>query len=114
MAFTSTVAARPATLAVRASVRAARPQRVAAPKRALLARASGKEFLSSEGAKLQEALSAALKEAEECQDECAPAWDVVEELSAEMAHKISKVKADPLEEFCEDNPDADECRVYED
>lgn len=77
MAFTSTVAARPATLAVRASVRAARPQRVAAPKRALLARASGKEFLSSEGAKLQEALSAALKEAEECQDECAPAWDVV-------------------------------------
>jgi len=31
-----------------------------------------------------------------------------------MAHKISKVKADPLEEFCEDNPDADECRVYED
>lgn len=37
-----------------------------------------------------------------------------EELSAEMAHKISKVKADPLEEFCESNPDADECRVYED
>ena len=25
-----------------------------------------------------------------------------------------KEKTDPLENFCEDNPEADECRVYED
>jgi hypothetical protein len=76
MAFT-VVAARPAALTVRASVRAVRPAKVSAPRRTLLARASGKEYLADSGAKLQEALAAALKEAEECQDQCAPAWDVV-------------------------------------
>lgn len=77
MAFTSAVVARPAVLSARATVRAARPQRVAAPKRSLVSRASGKEYLSSEASKLQDALQAALKEAQECEDECAPAWDVV-------------------------------------
>ncbi|KAG0556235.1 hypothetical protein M758_11G036400 [Ceratodon purpureus] len=38
---------------------------------------------------------------------CATAWDDVE------AAKKEKV-SDPLEEFCEDNPEADECRVYKD
>jgi hypothetical protein len=47
--------------------------------------------------------------------ECAAAWDEVEELSATAADKkLQKGSSDPLEEFCEDNPDADECRVYED
>jgi len=47
--------------------------------------------------------------------ECAAAWDNVEELSAEASHqKAKEVKKDPLEEFCEGAPDADECRVYED
>jgi hypothetical protein len=50
---------------------------------------------------------------------CAAAWDNVEELSAAAAHKKvavqdDKVSSDPLEAFCDDNPDADECRVYED
>jgi hypothetical protein len=42
-------------------------------------------------------------------------WDNVEELSAAAAHKKvayqdDKVSSDPLEQFCDDNPDADECR----
>lgn len=42
-------------------------------------------------------------------------WDNVEELSAAAAHKKvavqdDKVSSDPLEAFCDDNPDADECR----
>lgn len=43
------------------------------------------------------------------------AWDVVEELDAARSHKAAAAKAnpassDPLEQFCEGNPDADECR----
>lgn len=46
-------------------------------------------------------------------------WDNVEELSAAAAHKKvafanDPVSNDPLEQFCDDNPDADECRVYDD
>jgi hypothetical protein len=42
-------------------------------------------------------------------------WDNVEELSAAAAHKKvavqnDPVSTDPLEQFCDDNPDADECR----
>jgi hypothetical protein len=42
-------------------------------------------------------------------------WDNVEELSAAASHKKAayqddKVASDPLEAFCDDNPDADECR----
>jgi len=50
--------------------------------------------------------------------ECAAAWDNVEEISAAIAHKkandIANNADDPLEKYCEDNPDADECRVYDD
>lgn len=47
--------------------------------------------------------------------ECAVEWDIVEELSAEQAHQKQKApKKNSLEQFCEDNPDALECRVYED
>lgn len=43
------------------------------------------------------------------------AWDVVEELEAEASHmKANTQKADPLEEYCKDSPEADECRTYED
>lgn len=50
--------------------------------------------------------------------DCAVAWDTVEELSAAAAHKKVANAADPtlndpLEAFCQDSPDADECRVYE-
>ncbi len=43
------------------------------------------------------------------------AWDTVEEISAAAEKKRKAAKEqDPLEKFCEDNADADECRVYED
>lgn len=44
----------------------------------------------------------------------AAAWDTVEELSAAASHAKEADKIDnandPLEKFCDDNPDADECR----
>ncbi|CAL9081107.1 unnamed protein product [Musa acuminata var. zebrina] len=47
--------------------------------------------------------------------ECAAAWDEVEELSAAASHARDKLKtSDPLEEYCKDNPETDECRTYED
>jgi len=46
---------------------------------------------------------------------CATAWDEVEELSASAADKKqAKSTSDPLDAYCDDNPEADECRVYED
>lgn len=47
--------------------------------------------------------------------ECATAWDTVEELQAEAAHQREKApEKSELEKFCDDNPDAEECRIYED
>ncbi|KAK0578690.1 hypothetical protein LWI29_014527 [Acer saccharum] len=37
------------------------------------------------------------------------AWDEVEEVSQAKADQ-----QDPLEFFCQDNPETDECRIYED
>lgn len=46
---------------------------------------------------------------------CAVAWDIVEELQAEYSHK--KVQEQPsqsqFEEYCDGNPNAEECRVYD-
>ncbi len=47
--------------------------------------------------------------------ECAAAWDAVEELQAEAAHqRQNQPQKSSLEQYCDDNPDAAECRVYED
>ena len=47
--------------------------------------------------------------------ECAAAWDAVEELQAEAAHqKQGNPEKNSLEKFCDANPDAVECRVYDD
>lgn len=46
--------------------------------------------------------------------ECAAAWDAVEELQAEAAHQRSSKTKNSFEQYCDDNPDAAECRVYED
>jgi len=47
--------------------------------------------------------------------ECAVAWDSVEELQAEAAHRRSQEPPkNSLEKFCDLNPEAAECRVYED
>ncbi len=46
--------------------------------------------------------------------ECAAAWDIVEELQAELAHQRSqKPSKTAFEEYCEDNPEALEARIYD-
>ena len=46
--------------------------------------------------------------------ECAAAWDAVEELQAEASHqKVNKPK-NSLQQYCDENPEAAECRLYED
>jgi CP12 domain len=46
--------------------------------------------------------------------ECAAAWDAVEELQAEAAHQKQAKPKNSFEQYCDDNPDAAECRIYED
>jgi len=46
--------------------------------------------------------------------ECAAAWDAVEELQAEASHRKQTKPKNSLERYCDANPDADECRLYED
>lgn len=45
--------------------------------------------------------------------ECAAAWDAVEELQAEASHQRQVKPKNSLEQYCDDNPDAAECRLYE-
>ena len=45
--------------------------------------------------------------------ECAAAWDAVEELQAEAADQRQVKPKSSLEKYCDDNPDAAECRLYE-
>jgi hypothetical protein len=47
--------------------------------------------------------------------ECAAAWDAVEELQAEASHQREhQPQKTSLEAYCDSNPDAAECRVYDD
>ena len=46
--------------------------------------------------------------------ECAAAWDAVEELQAEASHQRQSKPKNSLEKYCDENPSADECRVYDD
>jgi hypothetical protein len=46
--------------------------------------------------------------------ECAAAWDVVEELQAEASHQRQTKPKNSLEQYCDDNPEAAECRIYDD
>lgn len=45
--------------------------------------------------------------------ECAAAWDAVEELQAEASHQRESKQKNSLEQFCDANPEAAECRVYD-
>jgi hypothetical protein len=47
--------------------------------------------------------------------ECAAAWDAVEELQAEAAHQRQKEAPakTSFQQYCDANPEADECRVYD-
>ncbi|MFS8120715.1 MAG: Calvin cycle protein CP12, partial [Microcoleus sp.] len=40
-------------------------------------------------------------------------WDAVEELQAEASHQKQVKPKNSLERFCDDNPDAAECRIYD-
>ena len=44
--------------------------------------------------------------------ECAAAWDAVEELQAEASHQKQVKPKNSFEQYCDDNPDAAECRIY--
>ncbi len=46
--------------------------------------------------------------------ECAVAWDTVEELQAELAHRRQARPKSSLDTYCDENPSALECRVYDD
>jgi hypothetical protein len=46
--------------------------------------------------------------------ECAAAWDAVEELQAEAAHQRQSQPKTSFEKYCDENPEADECRIYDD
>lgn len=46
--------------------------------------------------------------------ECAAAWDAVEELQAEASHQRQAKPKTSLEQYCDENPEAVECRLYED
>lgn len=71
---------------------------------------------------LTEMIEKKVKEAKEVcgedarSDECKVAWDEVEEVSQAKAHLRLKLQLneDPLEPYCQDNPETDECRTYED
>merc|ERR1712037_82974 len=100
------------------AVAGARSARVAQAAR--VARVSRRSLTLAKAQDMSDALEEAINEAKEtCEDDpkkadCAVAWDNVEEISAEISHKKAAKKNDPLEDFCDDNPEADECRVYED
>jgi hypothetical protein len=45
---------------------------------------------------------------------CAVAWDIVEELQAEKAHKATaKIPKTSLENYCDGHPDSVECLIYD-
>ncbi len=46
--------------------------------------------------------------------DCAVAWDIVEELQAERSHRQTSVHTkNSFERYCDENPEADECRIYD-
>lgn len=67
--------------------------------------------------KVKESIQSAMEtcEGDNTSKECVASWDTVEELSATQSDLRNKAKSiDPLEEFCKDNPETEECRTYED
>ncbi len=65
---------------------------------------------------IQEAIAlarAACSEKGGTSSECAVAWDTVEELQAEKSHRKADTLRHSFERYCEENPAADECRIYD-
>lgn len=44
---------------------------------------------------------------------CAVAWDIVEELHAEKAHRQQHKVKNNFEMYCDEYPEAEECRIYD-
>ncbi|WCJ22317.1 Calvin cycle protein CP12-1 chloroplastic [Euphorbia peplus] len=81
---------------------------------------SGRMQVRAAPESISDKVAESIKGAEEtCADdpasgECVAAWDEVEELSAAASHARDKKKdSDPLETYCKDNPETDECRTYD-
>uniref|UniRef100_A0A803N6K4 CP12 domain-containing protein n=2 Tax=Chenopodium quinoa TaxID=63459 RepID=A0A803N6K4_CHEQI len=49
-------------------------------------------------------------------DGCKVAWDEVEEISAAKSHLRLQLmhSGDPLQSFCQEHPETEECRTYQD
>ncbi|MFN5514467.1 MAG: CBS domain-containing protein [Cyanobacteriota bacterium] len=63
---------------------------------------------------LQTALANARRLSAEQSPDSAAAWDIVEEIQAELSHqRAQKPPADYFAEYCADNPDAPEARIYD-
>ncbi|MDJ0707936.1 MAG: CBS domain-containing protein [Leptolyngbyaceae cyanobacterium MO_188.B28] len=63
----------------------------------------------------REEARAICKEQGDTSPACAAAWDTVEELQMAAADQRRKTeKKASLQAYCEENPDAEECRIYED
>jgi hypothetical protein len=78
-------------------------------------------YMKSKMSNIQEKIQEELQHAREVcgssgasSTDCAVAWDTVEELQAEASHQKQEKGKNSLEVFCDDNPDAAECRMYED
>ena len=124
-ALTNVGLSTPATFAATARGDAlARPQaaRVAFPmasrgaRGVVACRASGPSTPPGISDKMSESIKGAQEACSEdaASGECAAAWDEVEELSAAASHARDKLKeSDPLENYCKENPETDECRTYD-
>jgi CP12 domain len=115
MAFVGSVPAVSARIAPIAAVTSFRGTRVAAARRArpvalTMNLDTIQHKIQEEMQKAQEATAKFGKSSKEA----ALAWDAVEELEAQASHMKAKESKDPLEKYCEEVPEADECRMYED
>jgi CBS domain-containing protein len=77
--------------------------------------ASRQLFLEDRLEAAREEARAICREQGEGSPACAAAWDIVEELQAETAHQRQPDKSkNAFQSYCDANPDAEECRIYED
>lgn len=74
---------------------------------------------TNSGATLEEQLPSMLEQARTAcstngalSSECAAAWDAVEEVQAATADRRLQPKTS-LERYCDERPDAAECRIYD-
>jgi CBS domain-containing protein len=72
-------------------------------------------FIEDEIEVAREQARAICAEKGETSPECAAAWDALEELQAEASHqRVKNQGKTSFQAYCEANPDALECRIYED